>query len=49
MHKALHSIDDIERRHVTRNEGGRELDTIEDCLDASTQRLDNSIKKNKER
>ena len=45
MHKALHSRYDIHRQHVSRKEGGRELASIEDSVDASIQRLENYIKK----
>ena len=39
MHKVLHPRDDIDRRHVSRKEGGRGLTSIEDSINASTQRL----------
>ena len=48
MHKALHSSGDIDRLYVSRKEG-REFASIEDCVVASTQRLEDYIKKSKER
>ena len=35
MHKILHPIDDVDRLHVSRKEGGRGLTSIEDSVDAS--------------
>ena len=35
MHKALHPRDDVERRYVSRKDGGRRLTRIEDSVDAS--------------
>ena len=40
MHKALHPRYDVDRLYVLRKEGGRELASIEDSVDASIQRLD---------
>ena len=40
MHKALHPRDDIDRLYVSRKEGGRELTSIEDSVDASIRRLE---------
>ena len=40
MHKALHPRDDVSRK-----EGGRELASIEDSVDASIQRLEDYIQK----
>ena len=45
MHKALHPRDDVDRLFVSRKEGGRELASIEDNFDASTQRLEDYIEK----
>ena len=45
MHKALHPRDDVDRLYVSRKEGGRELASIEDSVDASIQRLKDYIKK----
>ena len=45
MHKALHSRDDVDRLYVSRKEGGRELASIEDTVDASIQRLEYYIEK----
>ena len=45
MHKALHPRDDVDRRYVSRNEGGRGLASIEDSVDASIQRLEDYIGK----
>ena len=39
MHKALHLRDDVDRLYVSRYEGGGELASIEDSVDASIQRL----------
>ena len=38
MHKTLHPRDDIDILYVSRNEGGRGLASIEDCVYASTKR-----------
>ena len=43
MHKALHSRDDIDRRYVSREEGGRQFVSIKDCVDASIQQLEDCI------
>ena len=45
MHKALHPRDDVDRLYVSRKEGGRELATIEDSVDASIQHLEDYIEK----
>ena len=42
MHKALHPRGDIDRLHVPEKEGGRGLTSIEDSVDAATQRLHKS-------
>ena len=43
MHKALPHRDDVERLYVLRKEGGRQLASMEDCVDASIQRLEDYI------
>ena len=48
MHKAVHSIDDVERLYVSRKEGGRGLANIEDSVDSSIQRLEDYIEKDDE-
>ena len=40
MHKALYPRDDADRLYVLRKEGGRELASIEDIIDASIQKLE---------
>ena len=45
---ALHPRDDIDRLYVSRKEGEREFTNIEDCIDASIQRLKKNTKMNKE-
>ena len=45
MHKALHPRDDVDRLYVSRKEGGRGLASIEDSVDALTQRLEDYIEK----
>ena len=45
MHTVLHSRDDINRLYASRKEGGRELASTEDSVDASTVRLEDYIKK----
>ena len=45
MHKALHPIDDVDRRYVSTKKGGRGLVSIEDSVDASIQRLEENIEK----
>ena len=45
MHKALHRRDDVDRLCVSRKEGGRELASTEDSVDASIQRLEDYIEK----
>ena len=47
MHKALHSRDDVDRLYVYRKEAGRGLASIEDCIDASIQLLEDYIEKHK--
>ena len=48
MRKALHLKDDIDRVYVSK-EGGRALVNFQDCLDASGQKLEDYVKKYKER
>ena len=43
MHKVLHPKDD--RLYVSRKEGGRELASIQDSIDASIQRIEDYIEK----
>ena len=45
MHKALHPRDDVNRLYASRKEGGSELATIEDSVDASIQQLEDYIEK----
>ena len=45
MHKALHARDDVDRLYVSRKEGGRGFPSIEDSVDASTQRFKDYIQK----
>ena len=45
MHKALPSRYDVDRRYVSRKEGGRGLTSIEDSADTSRQRLEEDIEK----
>ena len=45
MHKELHLRDDVDRIYVSRKEGGSELGSIKDNLDASVQRLEDYIEK----
>ena len=40
MHKALHPRDDFDRLYVSRKEGGRGLNSIEDSVDASIRLKD---------
>ena len=44
-HKASHPRGDVNRLYVSRKEERRGLDYIEDCVDASTQRLEDYIEK----
>ena len=46
MHKALHPRDDVGRLYVPTKEGGRELASIEDNVDASIQQLEDYIENN---
>ena len=45
MHKALHPRDNVDRLYVSRKEGGRELASIKDTIDALIQRLEDYIEK----
>ena len=45
MYKALHTRDDVDRQYVSRKEEGRGLTNIEESVDASIQRLKDSIEK----
>ena len=49
MHKALHPGDDVDRLYVSRKEGGRGPASIEDSVDASIQRLEDSHRKTRTR
>ena len=44
MHKALNPRDNIDRLYVSRKEGGRGHAFTEDSVDASIQRIEDSIK-----
>ena len=44
MHKAPHPRDDADRLYVTRKEAVRGLASIQNSVDASIQRLEDSIK-----
>ena len=44
-HKTLHPNNDIDRLYVSRKEGGRELTSIKDNVNASIQRLEDYILK----
>ena len=45
MHKALHPRDDVVRSYVPRKEGGSELASIKDSVDASIERLEDYTEK----
>ena len=47
IHEALHARDDVNRLHVSREEGERGLTSIQDSVDASIQRLENYTKKHR--
>ena len=49
MQKALHPRNDVDGLYVSKKEGGRELASIEDSVDSSTQRLEDYIEKRRER
>ena len=49
MNKALHPRDDIERLQVSRKEKGRELSGNKETINTSLRRLEDYIKKRKER
>ena len=45
VHKALHHREDVDRRYVSRKEGGRGLASVEDSVDSSILRLDDYTEK----
>ena len=45
MHKALHPRDDVDRLYVSRKEGGRGLDRLEDYIEKHEHRLITAIRK----
>ena len=49
IHKALHPRDGVDRLYVSRKEGGIELASTEDSVDALIQRLEDNIEKHKGR
>ena len=49
IHKALHSKNDVDRQYVLRKMGVREVDIIEDNIDASIQRFEDYIGERKRR
>ena len=49
MHKTLHRRDDVDGLYVSRKEGGRGLDCIEDSVDASIEQLEDYIEKTRRR
>ena len=48
MHKTLLPRDDVDRLYVSKKEGGRGLASIEDSVNASIQRLEDTIEKHEE-
>ena len=48
MQKALHPRDDVDRLYVSRKDEGRGLNSNEDSVDASMQRLEDCIENHKE-
>ena len=48
IHKALYPRDDIDRLHVTRKEGGREVTSIENNVYTPIRQPEDYIRKNKE-
>ena len=48
MHEVLHLREYKDRLYVSRKDGGRGLATIEECVDASVQGLEDYIKRRKE-
>ena len=49
IHKVLHARDNIDRLYVSRKEYGRGLTSIENCVDATIQRVEEYTKKSKEK
>ena len=49
MHKALHPRDYVNRLYMSRKQGGRGLDSIEDSVSASIPRLEDHIEKRRGR
>ena len=49
VHKGLHDRDDVDIPYVSRKEGGRGLDSIQDNVNALIQRLEDYIKKRRGR
>ena len=49
MHKALNSRHDVDRQYVSRKERKSGLDSIEDSVDASIQRLEDYVEKRRGR
>ena len=49
MHRAINLKDDIDRLYILRKEGERGLASMEDFVNTSTKRLENYIKKSKEK
>ena len=44
---SFHPREDIERLYVSRKEGGREVDSVEDCVDTLIRQLKDYFKKAK--
>ena len=49
LHKTLHPRDDVDRLYESRREGGGWLESIEDNVDTTIQRLEKYIQKRGER
>ena len=49
LYKTLHTRNDIDKQYVSRKEVESELICIKDCVDVANQRLEEYIKKIKER
>ena len=49
MYKMLHPRDDEDKLYVTRKRRGKVLTSIEDCVDAAIQRLEEYAQKSNER
>ena len=49
MHNAIHSKGNVDRLYISRKEGGRGLQDVEEVVELTNLQLENYVKKSRER